>query len=774
MLNCVYISCIWYSLKTDNCKLKTIFMHLSRIVIVGFKSFSKKTTIDVSHNVTGVVGPNGSGKSNVAEAIRFVLGEQSMKSMRGKSGSDLIFKGSQHLPPLSRASVTMIIDNRDKRDISQASEDLAPFLVYDEIVLSREIYGDGTSEYSLNDAKVRLKDVQELLALAGIGTSAHTIINQGDGDRILLSSLKDRKEMIEDALGLRLYHIRLKESQRKLEKVKEHLHEVDLMRKEIAPHMSFLKKQVDKLQTGENERKNLHNLLVTFLNREESEIKNEEESINNVGSSASLHIIIDSLERELSTERTVANSEKNNFGEEVFAIKKQEILSKLREFEENKNNVSRSIGRLEAEKSFLEKQNTHEEKSKTVNLKREALNETKNKLDDGFSAVELSLQADNTQQAKIDLLNVKSVSDNFFGEFKEVDNTPDKKIVEDVNNLSLQIANEEKNFNNILIAIAELNKNFVEVEEKLQESKRSSFEEEKKVLTLNAKLSELRGTVKVQIQKEEMIKERRSRFESLLAEGVTILGKNILEYKSYKDDGSRANATREELLRAIERSKLKLEDLGVINAPDVMKEYEETTARDNYLVKELEDIKGTEEGLLILIKELEETLTARFEEGINKISEIFGVYFNEMFPGGKGSLVYTKVEGEVDEFGEKGETQIGVDISVSLPAKKVKELSMLSGGERALTSIALLFAMSSITPPPFMVLDETDAPLDESNARKYGAMIKKLAQKSKLLVITHNRETMNHCDMLYGVTVGAEGGSKLLSIKFNEATAFAK
>jgi chromosome segregation protein len=111
----------------------------------------------------------------------------------------------------------------------------------------------------------------------------------------------------------------------------------------------------------------------------------------------------------------------------------------------------------------------------------------------------------------------------------------------------------------------------------------------------------------------------------------------------------------------------------------------------------------------------------------------------------------------------------GIDIDVSLPNKKVKEISMFSGGERALVSIALLFAMSAITPPPFMVLDETDAPLDESNARKYGVMLQRLAEKSKLLVITHNRETMNHCDMLYGVTIGVDGGSKLLSIDFKQA-----
>ena len=167
-------------------------MRLSHITIQGFKSFAKKTTIDVTRQVTGVVGPNGSGKSNIAEAIRFVLGEQSMKSMRGKIGADIIFKGSEHLSASSRASVTMVIDNKAKDaggNSADISQDLAPYLVYDEITLSRVIYSDGTSDYLLNDAKVRLKDVQELLAFAGIGGSAHTIINQGEADKILLAGV---------------------------------------------------------------------------------------------------------------------------------------------------------------------------------------------------------------------------------------------------------------------------------------------------------------------------------------------------------------------------------------------------------------------------------------------------------------------------------------------------------------------------------------------------------------------------------------------------------
>ena len=173
-----------------------------------------------------------------------------------------------------------------------------------------------------------------------------------------------------------------------------------------------------------------------------------------------------------------------------------------------------------------------------------------------------------------------------------------------------------------------------------------------------------------------------------------------------------------------------------------------------------------------MIKDLEKSLENKFNKGVEEISKLFTKYFSEVFVGGKASLSVVQIV-KTDENGEETK-EGGIDIDVSLPTKKVKELAMFSGGERALVSIALLFAMSSLTPPPFMVLDETDAPLDETNARKYGAMLARLAEKSKLLVITHNRETMNHCEMLYGVTLGAEGASKLLSIDFKEAEGLTK
>ena len=286
-------------------------------------------------------------------------------------------------------------------------------------------------------------------------------------------------------------------------------------------------------------------------------------------------------------------------------------------------------------------------------------------------------------------------------------------------------------------------------------------------MLLESKLRELQSTILLRKQEESELALRSEYYRALLQEGVTIVGQHMLGYKSLRPDDKYKDTKKPDLMRAIERSKLRIEEAGISNKDEVIKEYTVTKERDEYLLKELVDIKETEGKLLVLIDELRATLSSRFSNGVHEVSKVFSTFFAEVFIGGKARLnLVTSVK--VDEEGKETEEQ-GIDLDVSLPNKKVKEINMFSGGERALVSIALLFAMSAITPPPFMVLDETDAPLDESNARKYGAMLKRLAEHSKLLVITHNRETMNHCDMLYGVTVGVDGASKLLSINFKEA-----
>jgi len=154
-----------------------------------------------------------------------------------------------------------------------------------------------------------------------------------------------------------------------------------------------------------------------------------------------------------------------------------------------------------------------------------------------------------------------------------------------------------------------------------------------------------------------------------------------------------------------------------------------------------------------------------------------------MFGGGTASLeVAIEKKKKLSDTGiienpdelEEEEAEEGIEVAISLPHKKIRGLQMLSGGERALTSIALIFAVSQVNPPPFLVLDETDAALDEANSKKYGDMVATLAKYSQLIVITHNRETMSRAGIIYGVTMGSDAISKLLSIKFEEAEQLAK
>ena len=181
-------------------------------------------------------------------------------------------------------------------------------------------------------------------------------------------------------------------------------------------------------------------------------------------------------------------------------------------------------------------------------------------------------------------------------------------------------------------------------------------------------------------------------------------------------------------------------------------------------------------------EELKQKLATEFEVGIKKINVEFDVFFKLMFGGGNASLSLleeekiqkTDEDNEISAEEEEEDWEPGILINVSLPQKKVKALNAFSGGERSLVSIALLFAMSQVNPPPFLVLDETDAALDEANSRRYGDIIEKLSEFSQLILVTHNRETMSRAGTLYGVTIASDGGSKILSVRLEEAVAIAK
>jgi chromosome segregation protein len=663
----------------------------------------------------------------------------------------------------------MIIDNRDKsakkEELAHVSDGLAPYLVYDDIILARTIYADGTSDYTLNDAKVRLKDVQELLSFAGIGGSAHTIINQGEADKILLASPKDRREALLDALGLRVYHLRLAESSRKLEKVKIHVREVDLLRQEIKPHLEHLTRQVKKIESQEEEKNKLHKLFVAYFKQENLALKSLEEKIQLEGSSVSLETVRISLEKEKNILREKLSQPVKV--SDTIVQKRAEFIANTRVAESKKAEVIKSLGRLEGEKMYLLKEISKHQEVTEVTVPLNEIKKTSTSLTNSFMSLRNSLEVSDIEKASLTLQEITLATHAFFDTYTSYDTLHTDELKDRHNELLSLITSHEHEVQKIQSEIGEYDRQLQELKIEEENSKEVRHEEEKQLLLLESKVRELASSIALRKQEEYELASRKDQYDALLQEGIVIVGRVLLGYQSEEVDTAYVHVSKQELLRQIERSKLRIEEAGVTNKEEVLREYSSTKERDEYLVKELSDIEETEKKLLELINELTLTLSDRFAYGVEEVSKVFSQFFGEVFVGGKAKLVLQKLV-RTDEEGNEIKEE-GIELDVTLPNKKVKEISMFSGGERALVSIALLFAMSQVTPPPFMVLDETDAPLDESNARKYGAMIKRLAMNSKLLVITHNRETMNHCDMLYGVTIGVDGGSKLLSINFKEA-----
>ncbi|MBI4137636.1 MAG: AAA family ATPase, partial [Candidatus Sungbacteria bacterium] len=201
-----------------------IHMHLKRLELSGFKSFARHTALEFSSRIIGIVGPNGSGKSNIKEAIQWALGEQSMKSLRGKRGEDLIWNGTTSVPRMGKATVTVAFDN--------TSGGFAyPF---EEVVIRRTIFRDGEGEYALNDSPARLRDIEEMLAGVGLGEARHTLISQGEVDRLLEVGPVERRRIIEEALGLQAHQIKKEEAERKLRKTDQNLAQAEGLIRELA------------------------------------------------------------------------------------------------------------------------------------------------------------------------------------------------------------------------------------------------------------------------------------------------------------------------------------------------------------------------------------------------------------------------------------------------------------------------------------------------------------------------------------------------------------
>lgn len=760
-------------------------MYLKSLEISGFKSFGKKTSLVFNTPITSVVGPNGSGKSNVAEAFRFVLGEQSLKSMRGKRGEDLIWNGGSSGAKSNRASVKITFDN-SKRIFN---------VDFDEVSIERVVYRDSVSEYLINGTQVRLKDVAELLAVAHIGSSGHHIISQGEADHILIASPRERREMIEDALGLKIYQYKKKESERKLEKTKENINQVESLRKEIAPHLRFLKKQVEKIEKTLSLKEELKNLYREYLRREYLYIEAKNDEINT--ELALPKEKLKDLEKKLSEAKKTLEDAPGLDEKRKSLLK---VESELNDVRNKKDSKARDIGRIEGEISSLTR---IIEKIKEQKISEGNVSVPLHKIKEVSSFVENEInnsQNSNDGNLLLSIINkIREALKNLIESYKNTDSSEIDNYENEIKDLKQKKADAEQEIVSLKKEEENLYIKYNEIKDSIESEKDKNREAEKALFQLMAEQKETYATLSLIKDRESRLAILRDELDREIKEGVMLVGREVFEFtkQDFVKEGvtldknlalSEDRKTQEERIRAIQKIKMKIEDAGAGGGDDVMKEFKEVSERDGFLEKELADLNNSSASLVQMIKELDEKLSTEFETGVLKINSQFESFFNLMFGGGRASIKVVKEQkirrvteenedGEIDNIlpqEEEEKPESGIEIDVKLPKKNIKGLEMLSGGERALTSIALLFAISQVNPPPFIILDETDAALDEANSKKYGDMISNLSNLSQLILITHNRETMSRAGVLYGITMGSDGLSKLLSVAFEEAVAVAK
>ncbi len=769
-------------------------MKLKKLEIAGFKSFALKTTLDFwtdekkdeANGITAIVGPNGSGKSNVADALRWVMGEQSMKNLRGKKSEDIIFAGSGKKARLGSAWVTLYLDNSDKK---------IP-LDFNEVAVTRKIYRSGESEYLINQSRVRLQDVVDILAKAGVGKESYAIINQGMADSILNASLADRRRIIEDAAGVKQYQIKKERAIRKLETTQQNLLRVKELTEEIKPHLRMLKHQAKKASQSKKVAFDLVEKQTKLFSLLWFNFQAEQEKLDDNKKQSGLLLMNAQREVDKLTDEIASEAKEEKINKEQEELEREQKKNR-EEFNQLERETIITEGRIEIEREKQKNIKIIEEikiKSIAVDINYVRVNIDKIRKDQEklIRRIERTEKIEDLQEikefARVIQQQLYALKNDI--EKGKVEELPKEKAQEKISQTNIPSVNSQE--------LIKLQEKVIQLKERSQKAREKVNITEQKIqkeYQLNRqkrqKFFELERTLR---QRQEELNKLRDNFNEAK---IALARKEVREEdlrnqvrNEIKKEAEELNPNEEALDRfrlesEIVKLKSKMEQIGGID-PMVIDEYNEVNERFEFLTTESQDLEKAMNSLKEIIGEMDSKIQKKFLITFEEINKEFSKYFKIIFGGGQSQLIKTKIKKpqsrnknqEIEEDiqrddndkieNEESKEEIGIDISASPPGKKISSLSILSGGERSLTSLALLFAIISHNPPPFTILDEVEAALDEANSKRFGRILQELSGTTQFVTITHNRETMRQASMLYGVTMGEDGVSKILSVKLNQ------
>jgi chromosome segregation protein len=758
-------------------------MYLKSIEMKGFKSFPERTRLDFSPGVSVIVGPNGSGKSNITDAVLWALGEQSPGAIRGASMQDVISAGGKGVGQRRMAEVEVTIDNSEGRAATELSE----------VAVKRTLDRSGDGSYRLNGARCRLVDVVEVLSDTNLGREMHSVISQGRVESIVHSKPRERRLLIEEAAGLGKHRKRRRRAELKLRAARDNLDRALDLEREARARLRPLKRQAEAAELGariEREELGLRGQLVA-----------EELRFGADRAEAAEKAAAEARARRTAIEKRLAEvSEKRRAAEERFAARDRErtqawgVLTKLRGDQQRVAVRAAGLGDREGElhagldalRAELGPLTLDVGDGAAPGERARKLEEELREIDAGLSGAGEGLararSADASEAAREAALGaVRSGAERASRHARRAEGllgerhrealrkrlAAGEELLDDVRAAAAAASAAEAAIRARVERIEQLvvggEGDGDEIAEEMRACSQQEFELQSEMTAASDRLTE------VEVEAAHL-GDRRAEAAKELASIAERLGEGVEPATQALSDEERADID-----RRLERLERRRAQIGPVN-PLAEREYEEAREHVESLQAQREDTERGMRELEALIRDIDREIERAFEQTFEATAKNFEEMVEHLFPGGRGRLRRVSLhpvrdaeaespeaaEGE-DEEGEEEREELGVEIEVTPAGKSTRKLSLLSGGEKSLVAIAFVFAVFLARPCPFYILDEVEAALDDANIDRFLQLIRRFSDRAQFVIVTHQKRTMDAADILYGVSMGGDGVTKVIS-----------
>ena len=793
-------------------------MEFKKIQLNGFKSFADKTNFLIENGLTGIVGPNGCGKSNIVESLRWVMGETSAKSMRGSGMEDVIFSGTSNKPSKNIAEVSVTVANEN-------NEGPVQFRELDEINVRRKIEKDKGSKFYINDKEVRARDAQMFFADLSTGAHSPSMISQGRIGALVTAKPTDRRAILEEAAGISGLHVRRHEAELRLSAAENNLKRADELRRQQERQLANLQKQAEEATKYKNISDEIKKIEAGLYYLKLLEIDKEIKIENEINTEAETEVSgfnnkINELEKLIKTEVDKITPLREKNIENLSKIQRLNLELKSLDEENSRiqdeiENVKKSLQTIDddisRERGIVIDANSNEkrlkeEKSELIEIdskyyqtekqSNEDLENSKNKLKSEIDKIKQLINSQKNDDAIKSLDDCQFVIEEYADSYSKNQNIKRESVKR--NERIAIIDKEIESWKNLLSnsekMVAELSdrKNKLNVQrdkldnqpkfqaekkgqisENLRISENEKNENEQIINTTDEKIDALRNQLNeiqeqsIQIRERkassgatiEGLKKRKNDLVDRIISELNLTEENILENSNLFGVEELPDAVNQEDL--LDKKKQEREKLGSVN----LKADEETVKYETEIKKMEQDRADLVTAIIKLkdsINELNQKGRERLIEAFDKVNRKFNEVYTKLFNGGNAKLELVDSDDPLEA---------GLEMLVSPPGKRLQSITLLSGGEQALTALSLIFAVFLTNPSPICVLDEVDAPLDDANVTRFCGLLEELIKitNTKFIIVTHHALTMSKMNRLYGVTMPEKGISQLVAVDLQKA-----